>query len=225
VEALTDTEGKRANTSLEKEDMVRRESFPPNDDDQCYALPHTGSAHTRVTEQAVEPALFSQSVRQAPGPDKLSFGTIWLLWIWDKETTMTLTKKAIRMGRHPAVWKRASAVVIRNPGKDDCTLLKAYLSISLSSCIRKVVEKVLAELRSEEAERRGLLSDGQFGSRTGRSAINAAAIINDRAHASRKNSHIPGELLMDIKAAFPSVAKGRIVNLMNLREMDGDHIR
>jgi len=37
-----------------------------------------------------------------------------------------LTRAAIRMGRHPAVWKRARGVVIRKPGKDDNTKLKAY---------------------------------------------------------------------------------------------------
>jgi len=129
------------------------------------------------------------------------------------------------MGRHPAVWKRASGVVIRKPGKDDYTKLKAYRSISLLSCMGKVVEKVVAQLLSEEAERRGLLRDGQFGSRKGRSAIDGAAIIVDRAHAAWTNGHITGVLLMDIKAAFPTVAKGRLVNLMKVRQMDGDLIR
>jgi len=31
VEALTDREGRQANTSLEKEEMLRDEYFPPND--------------------------------------------------------------------------------------------------------------------------------------------------------------------------------------------------
>jgi hypothetical protein len=109
--------------------MLRRESFPPNDNDQYYELPPAGSAHTRVTEQAVERALHSQSVKKAPGPDKLSFGAIQLLWKWDKERIVRLTRAAIRTGRHPAVWKRAREVVIRKPGKDDYTQLKAYLSI------------------------------------------------------------------------------------------------
>jgi len=47
----------------------------------------------------------------------------------------------------------------------------------------------------------------------------------DRAHAAWTNGHITGVLLMDIKAAFPSVAKGRLVNLMKVRQMDGDLIR
>jgi len=54
VEASTDREGKQANTSLEKEEMLRREGFPPNDDDQYYELPPVGRAHMRVTEQTVK---------------------------------------------------------------------------------------------------------------------------------------------------------------------------
>jgi hypothetical protein len=136
-----------------------------------------------------------------------------------------LTQAAIGMGRHPSVWKRASGVLIHKPGKDDYTQLKAYRSISLLSCMGKVDEKVVAELLSDEAERRGLLSNGQFGSRRGRSSIDAAAIMVDRAHAAWKGSLIADMLLMDIKAAFPSVAKGRRVNLMTVRQMDGDRIR
>jgi hypothetical protein len=47
----------------------------------------------------------------------------------------------------------------------------------------------------------------------------------DRAYAAWTHGHITGVLLMDIKAAFPSVAKGRLVNLMKVRKMDGDLIR
>jgi len=46
-----------------------------------------------------------------------------------------------------------------------------------------------------------------------------------REHAAWTNGHITGVLLMDIKAAFPSVAKGRLVYLMKVRQMDGDLIR
>jgi len=225
MEAFSDRYGKQANTSVGNEEMLRHESFPPNDGDQYYELPSAGSAHTRVTEQAVERALSSQSVMKAPGPDKLSFGAVRLLWKWDEERIVRLTRAAIRTGRHPAVWKRASGVVIRKPRKDDYTKLKAYRSISLLSCMGEVVEKVAAELLSPKDERRGLLSDGQVGSRKGRSAIDAAAIMVDRAHAAWTNGHITGELLMDIKAAFPSVAKGRLVNLMKVGQMDGDLVR
>jgi len=136
-----------------------------------------------------------------------------------------LTRAAIRTGRYPVLWKRASGMVIRKPGKDDYTQLKAYRSVSLLSCMGKVLVKGAAELLSVEGKRRGLLSDRQFGGRKGRSAIDAAAIMVDRAHAVWTNGHITGVLLMDIKAAFPSMAKGRLLNLMKVMQMDGDLVR
>ena len=57
VEAITDREGKQENTATEKEEMPRRKSFPLNDDDHYYELPPAASAHTHVTEQAVERGL------------------------------------------------------------------------------------------------------------------------------------------------------------------------
>jgi len=83
----------------------------------------------------------------------------------------------------------------------------------------------VAELLSEEAEQRGLLSYGQFGNRKGWSAIDEAAIMVDRAHAAWTDSTITGVLPMDIKAAFPSVTKGRLVNGMKAWHIDGDLIR
>ena len=87
-----------------------------------------------------------------------------------------------------------------------------------------MVESVVAELLSEDSARGVLLSDGQFGSRKGQSAIDAVAIIVDRDHAAWTHGHITSVLLMDLKEAFPSVVKRRLVNLMKIRQMDGDLI-
>ena len=129
VEGLTDREGKQAKTSLEKEEMLREESVPPNYGGQYYELPLEGCVHTRVTDQAVERDLHSESVKKAPGPDKLSFGAIRLLWKWDNERIVCLTRATICTGIHPVVWKRTSRVVIRKPGKDNYMKPMAYCSI------------------------------------------------------------------------------------------------
>ena len=115
VEALTDREEKQTNTIAEKEEMLRGLSFPLNDGDQYYELPSPCQAHECITEQIVERALFSQSVKKAPGPDKLSFGAIRLLWKWNGMRNVGLTEAAVRTGRHPAIWKRASGVVMCKP--------------------------------------------------------------------------------------------------------------
>jgi hypothetical protein len=51
-----------------------------------------------------------------------------------------LTSAAICTGRHQAVGKWASGMVIGKPGKDDYKKLTAYHSISLVSCMGKVVD-------------------------------------------------------------------------------------
>jgi hypothetical protein len=48
VEAITDSEGKQANTATEKEEMLTCESFPLHINDQNYDLPPT-AAHTHRT--------------------------------------------------------------------------------------------------------------------------------------------------------------------------------
>jgi len=55
--------------------------------------------------------------------------------------------------------------------------------------------------------------------------MDAAAIMVDRVHAMRKEDNITGVLLMDIKAAFPSVVRGRLIHAMNAKKRVGDRIR
>ena len=85
-----------------------------------------------------------------------------------------------------------------------------------------MVEKVAVELLSEGGEKCGLLRNGQFGGRKRQSALYTVAIIVNRAHAACTNGHITGILLMGNKAAFASVARGRLVNTMMVRQMIGD---
>jgi len=47
----------------------------------------------------------------------------------------------------------------------------------------------------------------------------------DRAHSASNEDNITGVLLMDIKAAFPSVARGRLIHAMNAKGIDGNLIR
>jgi len=131
----------------------------------------------------------------------------------------------VRMGRHTGVWKRASGVVIRKPGNEDYTMLKFYGTISLLCCVWRVGENVVAELQFDEAERRALLGDSQFGGRKKRSAIDAAAIMVDRAHVTWEDDNFTGVLMMDIEAAFPCVARGRLIHAIYAKRIDGDLIR
>jgi hypothetical protein len=144
---------------------------------------------------------------------------------WNRTRIVGLTKAAVLLGCHPPIWKRTSRVVIRKQGMGEYTKLMSYRTISLLNCMGKVIENVVAELLSNEAERRALLSDGQFGSRKTWSVIDAAAIMVDRAQDACKEDNITSVLMMHIKAAFRSVARRRLINAMKAKQIDGDLIR
>jgi len=80
LEDLTNKDGNIPNRSFEKEEILWHEYIPPNNGDQHYKLPPARSAHNLLTELAVERALYSQSFKNDPGLEKLSFGAIRLLW-------------------------------------------------------------------------------------------------------------------------------------------------
>jgi hypothetical protein len=179
VKAQMDREGKQANTTILQDEMRTLESVPLNEDDQYYELPQGRNARTKVTEKAVEWAVYTQLVKKAPGPDKLCFGAIHLLWKCDTERIRGLVKATIRVGRHPAVWMGASGVVICIPSEDDYKKLTGYHTMSLLTCTGMVFQTVGAELLPYEPEQRPLQCTEQFGKIMGRSAINAAASIVD----------------------------------------------
>jgi hypothetical protein len=77
---------------------------------------------------------------------------------------------------------------------------------------------------TDEANRRGQQCDKESGRKKRWSAREAAAIMINRAHAACRSGHITDVLLFDIQAAFPNMAKGKPVNLMMVRKMNGYHI-
>ena len=87
-----------------------------------------------------------------------------------------------------------------------------------------MIEKGVAEILAQEAERRGLLSDGQIARRKRQSAIDMAGITVERTHAAGSEGSIATVIIVDIKAAFPSVGRGRLVHTMKGKGIDGDLI-
>jgi len=54
-----------------------------------------------MTDEDFREALSNQSVQQAPGPDRLGFKAIRLLWDWDAQRIINVVKTSFRLGIHP----------------------------------------------------------------------------------------------------------------------------
>jgi hypothetical protein len=165
-----------------------------------------GGMRRMITDEDVRGAVFDQSVKKAPGPDRLGFKAIRLLWEWDAQRIIAIVKTSFRLGIHPQAWKEAKGMVIPKPNKPDYGITKAYRVITLLNCLGKVVEKVAANAIAEACERRQLLHDGQFGCRKRRSAIDAVGRLMKRVEEAWGRGKTAAVLLMDVKGAFPHVA-------------------
>jgi Reverse transcriptase (RNA-dependent DNA polymerase) len=184
-----------------------------------------GTMHQSVNIALVRRALFSQSVRKAPGVDKLNFRALRLLWQWDPERIVALARQCFRLGVHPQAWKTARGILLHKPKRIDRTSVKAYRVISLLNCLSKVVEKLAAEAISTHCEATQALHPGQMGSRRRRSAIDAVACLIQEVHQAWGQKQLAGALFMDVKGAFDHVNPCKLTRRMVELGLDGDLVR
>ena len=60
-----------------------------------------GEVCEKITDEEIREAVFNQSVQKAPGPDRLGFKPIRLLWDWDSQRIINYVKASFRLGIHP----------------------------------------------------------------------------------------------------------------------------
>ena len=224
--ALKDSLGNIATSMKDKETLVRKTAFPPPPKSSLREprIP-AGTAHLSITKEQVYYALMAQSTKKAPGPDKINFGILRMIWKWEDERMTEMVKQAIRLGYHPKEWKRARGILLEKGGKRDLTLVKSYRVISLLNCMGKVLEKVIAEQLSQLSENFLKLHPGQMGARKERCAIDAVASLVYEVQQRWSKKELAAALFMDVKGAFDHVSKTQLVARMLELEIDGDLIR
>jgi len=116
----------------EKAELIKEEAFPkPLKGVGRKAQEEGGEMWKKITDEDIREALFSQSVQKAPGPDRLGFQAIRLLWEWDSQRIINIVKVSFRLGINPRVWKEVKGVVIPKANKPDYGVAKACRVITL----------------------------------------------------------------------------------------------
>jgi hypothetical protein len=174
IKALKSRDGVVAERWEDKVELIKEEAFPkPLKGVERKAHEEGEGMWKMITDEDMRLALFDQSVKKPPGPERLGFKAMRLLWEWDAPRIIAIIKTTFRLGIHPRVWNEAKGVVIPQPNKPDYGVANTYRVVTLLNCLGKVVEKVAANALAEQCGRRQLLHDGQFGCRKRRSAIDA----------------------------------------------------
>ena len=69
-----------------------------------------------VIKDIIQKALMSQSTSKAPGPDKINFRILRMIWEWDSERLIAMVKNTIRLGYQPQI-EENSRYLTRKNGK------------------------------------------------------------------------------------------------------------
>jgi len=81
----------------EQAELIKEEAFPkPLKGVERKAQGEGGEMWKKITEEDIREALFNQSVKKAPGPDRLGFKAIQLLWDWDSRRIINIVKVSFR---------------------------------------------------------------------------------------------------------------------------------
>ena len=224
--ALKDGNGNTATSMKAKEALVCKTTFPSPPISPAKNLDIApGRAHISVTKEQVHYSLMAQSAIKAPGPDKINFKILRMMWEWESDCITSMVQQAVRLGHHPEEWKRARGILLEKGGKRDFTLVKSYRVISLLNCMGKVLEKVIAEQLSQFCESFCKLHMGQMGARKERCAIDAVALLVQRVEEIWAEKKLAAALFMDVKGAFDHVARNQLISRMVELDIDGDLIR
>ena len=140
------------------------------------------------TMKELENALASTEKGKAPGRDKVMYELLTHLGATAKIKLLDLFNRSWQSGKVPAEWKVAVIKPLPKQGKD-LTLTASYRPISLTSCVCKLLERMVNARLATLVEEGGFLSELQGGFRSNRQVtdhvVRLCQDVSDGMHASR----------------------------------------
>jgi len=104
TKTLKSRDGVVAESWGDKAELIKEEAFPkPLKGVERKAQEEGGGMWKKIIDEDMRLGLFDQSVKKAPGPDRLGFKAIRLLWEWDAPRIIAIVKASFRLGVHPQV--------------------------------------------------------------------------------------------------------------------------
>ena len=193
-----------------KADRERRPpTFGVNGDAQQlqYNLPFT----RRELESALQ-----LCTKTAPGSDDIPYEMISHLKERSLSFLLDLYNRIYREGTVPSTWKEAIIIPIPKPGKDTA-MVGNYRPISLTSCVCKLLEKMVNLRLMWFLEKNNILSPYQFGFRKMRSTTDALVRLETAIHKSFEEKHHMLAVFFDLEKAYDTTWKHGI--LMKLHQI------
>ena len=170
-----------------------------------------------LTMAEMNRAIFGAGTNKASGDDDIPYEFIKNLGPHAKEMLLHLYQRCWEGEGIPSRWRHAVIKTLLKDGKDP-KLTTSYRPISLTSCLGKILERIIAERLMYVLEERNLLNPNQAGFRQGRCTTDQVLKLvqdaTDNIHAPKNEGHRTTVCFFDYAKAYDKVWRDGLISKM-----------
>ncbi|BHF68838.1 hypothetical protein SprV_0301187900 [Sparganum proliferum] len=162
------------------------------------------------TEEIVRNELLNLKESTSPGPDAIPAKLLKELAPEMSKPLAFIFQTSFLTGCLPSDWKSATITPLFKGGSRASA--NNYRPVSLTSICCKIMEKIIKKALMEFLEQHHLLSDAQYGFRSGRSCLTNLLFTLERWTKARDEGNLVHAIYIDFKKAFDSVPHQRLLH-------------
>jgi ribonuclease HI len=174
-----------------------------------------GASGKPFTMRELDRALSKMKTKGAPGPDEIPPSFLKALGPLAKQELLEIFNASLEGADVPQIWRRAIIVPLLKAGKSPAKLA-SYRPISLTSCVVKLLERMIANRLIHLAETNGWFSRLQAGFRKTRSCedqiLKITQAIDDAFQSKPMKRSVL--VLLDYSRAYDTVWRERLIHCM-----------
>ena len=178
----------------------------PTLDGQIPAPKGEWSDDTTFSQQRIKRALKEFAPLTGAGPDGIRPIMIQKAADAIVGPFANIAKASYRLGVTPKLWQEAEAIYIPKPGKDDYRQPKSFRTITKSSNLQKLMERVVLWHIETDQKVHKKLNKNQYGFRRGVSTETALHKVVRKIESTLMHKGIAIGTFLDIEGAFDNVA-------------------
>jgi Reverse transcriptase (RNA-dependent DNA polymerase)/Endonuclease-reverse transcriptase len=163
-------------------------------------LNHLADYNEEFTEEEFDFAL-NECKGSSPGPDQIEYDLIKQLNRDTQQKILTAFNRIWKDGTFPAEWQTATVVAVPKPGKDP-EKVDSYHPIALTSCLCKLMERIVNKRLVWFLEQNSCIREEQFGFRKGRSTIDVMATLEAEGCRAIHNKEFMALCSLDLSCAY-----------------------
>lgn len=181
-------------------------------------LPHNYNSAFSLEEYL---SALKNSSESAPGEDTISIPIIKHLHINATHCLLDIFNELYSSNYFPPEWRHAIVLPFLKPGKDPSSPLN-YRPIALTSCICKLLERMVNTRLMWYLEDRNYLSLDQYGFRKNRSCLDPLTHLDHDIGNAFKNNKFVTAIFFDMEKAYDTVWRRNILEALYNKKLRGN---